>query len=249
MKSSLRGCRIAGWRVRGHRTACRNPGRLDTDRRGAGRGRVIPHANRLETSTLAALALPVAVVEPTFGALPVAPARAPQALRAGFGRAAWAAVDVAPVAAPADGEHVLAARASRQPQRRLRGIHGLRSVPTRNTAADAPRSTQTCDNPGWSSLCAFEDRGSSTRGSGARYSGSSLASGDGRPHAGPHALEGRRCAPRPDLRPGEGRAPLGQRPLDQEEKNPCPGGPLASVGGEMLRKRHFYVIVNTPVRP
>jgi hypothetical protein len=37
MKSSLRGCRIAGWRVRGHRTACRNPGRLDTDRRGAGR--------------------------------------------------------------------------------------------------------------------------------------------------------------------------------------------------------------------
>ena len=223
MKSSLRGCRIAGWRVRCHRAACRNPGRLDTDRRGAGRGRVIPHANRLDASTLAAVALPVAVIEPTFGALPVTAARAPQALRAGFGRAAWAAVDVAPVAAPADGEHGLAARASRQPQRRLRGIHGLRSVPTRNTAADAPRSTKTCDNPGWSSLCAYEDRGSSTRGLGARYSGSSLASADGRPDAALHALTGRRCAPRPDLRPGEGRAPLGSKTLGSGRKESVPG--------------------------
>ena len=138
MKSSLRGCRIAGRRVRGHRAACRNPGRLDTDRRGGDRGRVIPHAKRLEAPTLAACALPVAVIEPTFGTQTMTAARAPQALRAGFGRAAGAAVDVAPVAAPADGKDGLAARASRQPQRRLRGIHGLRSVPTRNTAADTP---------------------------------------------------------------------------------------------------------------
>ncbi len=220
MKSSLRGCRIARWRVRGHRTACRNRKRLDTDPRGASRGRVIPHAGGLEASTVAAVALPVAVVEPTFGALAVAAARASSALRAGFGRAAWAAVDVAPVAAPADGEHVLAARTSRQPQRRLGGIHGLRSVPTRNTTADAPGSPQTCHNPGWSSLCAFEDRGSSTRGPGARYSGSSLASGDGRPAVDPHAHEGRRCAPRPDLRPGEGRSPLGSMTQGSGRKNP-----------------------------
>ena len=203
MTSSLRGCRIAGQRVRGNRVG-RNRGRLDTDRRGGSRGRVIPHANRPEASTLAAVALPVAVVESSFGALAVTAARAPQALRAGFGRAAWAAVDVPSVAAPADREHGLAARASRQPQRRLRGIHRLRSVPTRNTAADAPGSPQTCDNPGRSSLCAFEDRGSSTRGLGARYSGSSLASGEGRPHARSHALEGRRCAPRPGLPAGRG---------------------------------------------
>ena len=174
MTSSLRGCRIAGQRVRGHRAACRNRGRLDTDRRSGSRGRVIPHARRLEASTLAAVALPVAVVEPTFGAQTMAAARAPQALRAGFGRAAWAAVDVSPVAAPADREHGLAARASRQPQRRLRGIHRLRSVPTRNTAADTPGSPQTCDNPGRPSLCAFEDRGSSTRGLGALTPGPHL---------------------------------------------------------------------------
>jgi len=210
MTSSLRGCRIAGQRVRKHRAACRNRGRLDTGRRNGSRGRVIPHAKRLEAPALATVALPISVIESSFGAPAVAAARPPQALRAGFGRAAWAAVDVAPVAAPADGEHGLATRASRQPQRRLRGFHGLRSVPTRNTAADAPRPHKTCDNPGWSSLCAYEDRGSSTRGLGARYSGSSLASGDGRPDADPHAREGRRCAPRPDLRPGEGRSPLGR---------------------------------------
>lgn len=208
MKSSLRRCRIAGWRVRGHRAACRDPGRLDTDRRGGDGGRVIPHADRLAASTLAAVALPVAVIEAAFGALAMAAARAPQAQRAGFGRAAWAAIGVAPVAAPADGEHGLAARASRQPYRRLRGLHGRRSVPTRNTTADPPGSPQTCDNPGWSSLCAFEDRGSSTRGLGAltpgphllratvdqkpvraRTRGSALRA-EARPPAGPGA-----CAP------------------------------------------------------
>ncbi len=167
MRSSLRGCRIARGRVRGHRTACRNRGRLDTDRRGGARGRVIPHANRFQTPTMAAGTLPIAVIEPTFGAPTMAAARASKALRAGLGRAAWAAVDVAPVATTADGEHGLTTRASRQSQRRLRGFHGLRSVPTRNTAADTPRSPKTCDNPGWSSLCAYEDRGSSTRGLGA----------------------------------------------------------------------------------
>ena len=245
MKSSLRGCRIARGRVRGHRTACCNPGPLDIDRRQGGRGRVIPHANRLDASTVAAVALSVAVIESTFGTLAVAAACAPQTLRAGFGRAAWTAVDVAPVAAPADGEYVLATRAPRQPQDRLRGFHGLRSVPTRNTAADTPRSPQTCDNPGWSSLCAFEDRGSSTRGLGALTPGPHLLRATlGHTPTRTHS-RGRRYAPRPDLRPGQGRAPLGQRPLDPEEKNPCSEGPVASAGGEMLRKRHFYVIANT----
>jgi hypothetical protein len=138
MRSSLRGCRIARWRVRWHRAACRNPGRLDTDRHGDARGRVIPHAKRLEASTSATVALPVPVVEPTFGAQTMAAARAPQALRAGFGRAALAAVDVTPVAAPADGEHGLATRASRQSQRQRHGVHGLRSVPTRTPPPTLP---------------------------------------------------------------------------------------------------------------
>ncbi len=79
MTSSLRECRIARQRVRGHRAACRNR-RLDPDRRGAARGRVIPHANRLEASALAAVALSVAVIESTFGTLAVATTCAPQAL-------------------------------------------------------------------------------------------------------------------------------------------------------------------------
>ena len=219
MKSSLRRCRIAGLRVRWHRAACRNPGRLDTDRRGAARGRVIPHAKRLDASTLAAVALPVTVVEPTFGALAVAAARAPQALRAGFGRAAWAAVDVAPVAAPADGEQGLTAGTSRQPQRRLRGIHGLRSVPTRNTAADAPRSPKTCDNPGWSSLCAFEDRGSSTRGLGALTPGPHLLRatvGQTPARTYPRVGAARRG---PTFGRARGVRPWGRRPLDPEEEN------------------------------
>ncbi len=61
---------------------CRDPGRLDTDRHGAGRGRVIPHANRFEASTAAAVALPVTVVEPTFGTQTMAAAGAPMALGA-----------------------------------------------------------------------------------------------------------------------------------------------------------------------
>ena len=80
MTLSLRGRWIARGRVRGPRTACRNPGRLDTDRRGEARGRVIPHASHLEASTPAAGALPIAVIEPTFGAAAMATARAPQAL-------------------------------------------------------------------------------------------------------------------------------------------------------------------------
>ncbi len=52
---------------------------------------------------------------------------------------------------------------------------GLR--PDEDTADHAPGSRKTCDNPGWSSLCAFESRGSSTRGPGA-------------PTPGPHSLLG-----------------------------------------------------------
>jgi hypothetical protein len=43
--------------------------------------------------------------------------------------------------------------------------------PNEDTADDAPGSRKTCDNPGWSSLCLFESRGSSTRGPGASTPG------------------------------------------------------------------------------
>ena len=231
MKSSLRRCRIA----RGHRATCHNRRPLDTDRLGAARGRVIPHANRLEASTVAAVALPVAVVEPTFGTQTMAATREAQVLRAGFGRAAWAAVDVAPVAAPADGEHGLTARASRQPQGRLQGVHGW-SVPTRNTTADAPRSPQTCDNPGWSSLCAYEDRGSSTRGLGALTPGPHLLRATlGQKPTRTHSRVG---APRrgPALGRARGLRPLGRRPMDQEEEETVTGAASRLSGRRNAQK-------------
>ena len=43
--------------------------------------------------------------------------------------------------------------------------------PNEDTTDDAPGSRKTCDNPGGSSLCAYEDRGSSTRGLGASTPG------------------------------------------------------------------------------
>ena len=43
--------------------------------------------------------------------------------------------------------------------------------PDKDTTDDAPGSRKTCDNPGWSSLCLFESRGSSTRGPGASTPG------------------------------------------------------------------------------
>ena len=66
---------------------------------------------------------------------------------------------ISPVAAPSAGDPRPAVR------------------PDEDTAADAPGSRKTCDNPGWSSLCAFEDRGSSTRGLGASTPGPHLLLG------------------------------------------------------------------------
>ena len=40
---------------------------------------------------------------------------------------------------------------------------------------------------------------------------------------------------------------MGRRPLDQEEKNPCPEGPVASASGETLRKLRFCVVANSCV--
>ena len=99
---------------------------------------MIPHAGGFEPPTSTTRALSIAVIEPTFGALAMAATGAPQTLGAGLGRAAQAAVDVAPVAAPADGEEALAARAPRQSQRRLGGIQGLRSVATRTRPTTLP---------------------------------------------------------------------------------------------------------------
>ncbi len=77
MQSSLRRAGIAEQQSRWQRAAGRNPGRLDADRCGGGRGRVIPHAGRLDAPTLAAGPLAIAVVEPTFGTQTMAPASAP----------------------------------------------------------------------------------------------------------------------------------------------------------------------------
>jgi len=57
-----------------------------------------------------------------------------------------------------------------------------------DTTDDAPGSGKTCDNPGWSSLCAFEDRGSSTRGLGVATPGPHLLLADGRVRRRPNAL-------------------------------------------------------------
>ena len=212
---------------------------------------MIPHAGYLHTPASAALALTIAVVESTFGAQAMAAAGAPQALRAGFGRAARPAIDVAAVAAPADGEDRLAARASRQPQRRRREIHGLVSRPGEGTTDDTPGSAKTCDNPGWSSLCAFEDRGSSTRGLGASTPGPHLLLAHGRARRRPYApgavdTGAATCghcrvgaARRGSTFGRAGRSPLGQGPLDQEKPNPSPRAKPTSAAGGMFRKRRF----------
>ncbi len=147
---------------------------------------------------------------------------------------------ISPVAAPSAGDPRPAVR------------------PDEDTAADAPGSRKTCDNPGWSSLCAFEDRGSSTRGLGASTPGphwllATVGQKRVRSHRTPSSQAGRatrvppcrRRAPRLDPRSSAGRSPPGHRPLDQENPNPCPRGRPASAHGETFRKRHFYVIVNT----
>ncbi len=77
MQSSLRWAGIAEPQSRWQRAAGRNPGRLDADRYGGGRGRVIPHAGCLDAPTLAAGPLAITVIEPTFGTQTMAPASLP----------------------------------------------------------------------------------------------------------------------------------------------------------------------------
>ena len=76
---------------------------------------MIPHAGGSLAPSPAAIALSVPVVQPAFGALAMAATGTAKALGAGLGGAERAAVDMAAIAAPADGENGLAARASRQP--------------------------------------------------------------------------------------------------------------------------------------
>jgi hypothetical protein len=77
MELSLRSIGICGERMHWHRAASRNPGRLDVDRGGGRRGRVIPHAGCFHAPASAAFALPIAVVESAFGALTMAATGAP----------------------------------------------------------------------------------------------------------------------------------------------------------------------------
>jgi hypothetical protein len=106
-------------------------------------------------------------------------------------------------------------------------------------------------------LCAFEDRGSSTRGLGACTPGPHLLLADGRVRRRPYALGavdtgatacGHRrvgAARRGSTFGRAGRSPRGQGPLDQEKPNPSPREKPASAVGEMFRFLHFYVIVYT----
>ena len=126
-----------------------------------------------------------------------------------------------------------------------------------DTTDDVPGSGKTCDNPGWSSLCAFEDRGSSTRGLGAATPGPHLLLADGRLRRRSYALGavdagGATCdhcrvgaARRGSTFGRAGRSPRGQGPLDQEEPNPSPREEPPSAAGEMFRKGRFCVIVHT----
>ncbi|MEE8166252.1 MAG: hypothetical protein V3T64_11830, partial [Myxococcota bacterium] len=54
--------------MRRHDCRSRNASQFDLARRGAGCGRVIPHAGRFAATTSAAFAFPIAVVESAFGA-------------------------------------------------------------------------------------------------------------------------------------------------------------------------------------
>jgi len=110
-----------------------------------------------------------------------------------------------------------------------------------DTTDDVPGSGKTCDNPGWSSLCAFEDRGSSTRGLGASTPGPHLLLANGRARRRPYVLgavdsDGVTCghcrvgaARRGSTFGRAGRSPRGQGPLDQEQPNPSPREKPASA--------------------
>lgn len=129
---------------------------------------------------------------------------------------------------PGSGDNGPAGRGcSARPRTRVR--------PDDGTSHDTPEPPKTCDTPGRSSLC-LEDRGSSTRGLGARTPGPHFVRGDGRRSRRPHAPDlcaptaspepgrqagvdrwaGRRFAPKQGLRPCAGRSPLGRGPRGSE---------------------------------
>ena len=105
-----------------------------------GGGRVIPHAGHFEALASTPITLAIAVIEPTFGALAMAAAGASEAGRTGLVGATEAAVDVSTIAALADGEDGLAARASGQPRWLLRRIHGCSSNPTKTSPSTLPNA-------------------------------------------------------------------------------------------------------------
>jgi len=129
---------------------------------------VIPHARGLPAA-LASRALAIPVIQATFGAVPMAPARAASAVAAGEAGADRPAVDVAAVAGAADRKDPLAAGARGQAARR-RLCH--RRSPTAGAAAPR-KAPKICDNPRRASVCRTT---TSTRPPRTRsvYSGSSL---------------------------------------------------------------------------
>ncbi len=212
---------------------------------------MIPHAGRFHAPPPAALALPIAVIEPAFGAVTMAAPGTPPALGASLVRAAPAAVDVAAIAAPANGEHRLAARASGQSQRSLRCLHGQRCIPTRPRPMTFPNPRKPATIRG-GRACAFEIRGSSTRGSGASTPGPhSLLATVGQKLAHRHTPlrtpiagrtgHGKVGASRRGSTSGRaGRAfALGQGPFDPEDLNRNPERRAASPPGQMIRFLRF----------
>jgi len=131
-----------------------------------GGGRVIPHAVCFEALASAPIPLAIAVIESAFRALAMAAAGAPEAGRTSLVGATEAAVDVPTVAASANGEDGLAARASGQPRWRLHRIHDGSSNPTKTSPSTLPNVRKRATIRAGRACC-LEDRGSSNRGLGA----------------------------------------------------------------------------------
>jgi hypothetical protein len=202
-------------RNRGGQTATRDPGERT----------VIPHAGRGIPTSLAARALVVPVIEPAFGAMPMAAPRAAQAVAARECCAAAPAVDVAAVAAAADRKQRLTAGTRSEP---ARDVLSHRPPRTAVAAQRQGKCTNSCDNPGGRAF----GRATTTRSRPLRvrsdYSGPSLrlrertlrdrahAPGVRNQNLGAHTKEGQE----PVLRTGRGQGPRALRALFRIPESP-----------------------------
>ncbi len=164
---SLQRNRFSGQRVGQHFAARRSPGRLYLGRRDGGGGRVIPHASGSRTTTAATIPFSIPVVEPAFGALPMATTGTAKALGAACNSALRAAVEVPAIALAADAEQLLTTRAAIDSQRSRMGGHGIRRGPEISQATTFPNHKNMRQSGAVELVCLFiKTRSSSTRGPG-----------------------------------------------------------------------------------